>query len=190
MDQKPVMRRFSVALFQLAPPSSERYKPPSFSFASTIKYTRWPRVPGATATPERHQSATGSPGPVIGTHVKPSPDDLYSPLPGPYAVPFCPGFRMPCHIVAYTTRGFPGSKQRSTAPVTLSLNKTFFHVRPPSVDRNTPRSSFGPTGCPTAATSTRSGLRGSIRIRPICLVSSSPRCCHVSPASVDLYMPF
>src|SRR5258708_19703585 len=186
MYQKPVMRRSSVVFFQLAPPSSERYKPPFFSFASTIKYPRSPRVPGATATPERPQSATGSPCPVIGVHVIPSSDDLYSPLPGPYAVPFCPGFRMPCHSVAYTTRGFPGSKQRSTAPVSLFLNKTFFHVRPPSPDRNTPPSSFVPKRCPIAATSTTSGLRGSIRIRPICLVSSNPRCCHDSPASVDL----
>src|SRR6266851_1752680 len=156
------------------------------SFASTIKYTRWPRVPGATATPDRPQSVAGSPCPAIGVHVSPSSDDLYSPLPGPYAVPFCPGFRMPCHSVAYTTRGFPGSKQRSTAPVSLFLNKTFFHVRPPSADRNTPRSSFGPKACPIAATSTRSGLRGSIRLLPRCLVSSSPRCCYVSPACVYL----
>src|SRR5258708_20398723 len=133
------MRRSSVCFFQLAPPSSERYKPPVFSFASTIKYTRCPRVPGATATPDRPQSAVGSPCPVIGVHVRPSSDDLYSPLPGPYDVPFCPGFRMPCHVVAYTTRGFPGSKQRSTAPVTLSLNTTLFPLPPPPLHPNPPR---------------------------------------------------
>src|SRR5260370_7966140 len=64
MYQKPVMRRSSVALFQLAPPSSERYKPPFFSFASTIKYTRCPRVPAATATPQRPQSAPLTPCPL------------------------------------------------------------------------------------------------------------------------------
>src|SRR6266852_5909352 len=186
MYQKPVMRRSSVAFFQLAPPSSERYKPPFFSLASTIKYTRWPRVPGATATPDRPQSAVGSPCPVIGVHVRPSSVDLESPLPGPYDVPFCPGFRMPCHSVAYTTRGLPGSKQRSTAAVTLSLYRTFFHARPPSVVRKTPRSSFGPELCPIAATSTMSGFRGSIRILPICRVSSSPTCCQFFPPSRDL----
>src|SRR5713226_4398099 len=186
MYQNPSIRLSSVTFFHVAPASSDRNSPPFFSFASTITYTRCPWFPGATATPSRPQSPSGSPCPVICVQVIPSSDDLYSPLPGPYAVPFCPGFRMPCHSVAYTTRGFPGSKQRSTDPVSLFLNKTFFHVRPPSADRNTPRSSFGPKACPIAATSTRSGLRGSIRIRPICLVSSSPRCCHVSPASVDL----
>src|SRR2546421_354299 len=60
---------------------------------------------------------------------------------------------MPCQSVAYTTRGFPGSKQRSIAAVTLSLYRTFFQLRPPSVDRKTPRSSFGPVLCPIAATS-------------------------------------
>src|SRR5712692_11331821 len=186
MYQKPVMRRSSVAFFQLAPPSSERYKPPFFSFASTIKYTRWPRVPGATATPDRPQSVAGSPCPAIGVHVSPSSDDLYRTLPGQYACPFCPGFRMPCHSVAYTTRGFPGSKQRSTAAVTLSLYRTFFQLRPPSVDRKTPRSSFGPELWPIAATSTTSGFRGSTRILPICRVSSSPTCCQFSPPSTDL----
>src|SRR6266581_381503 len=112
-----------------------------------------------------------------------------NPLPGPNEVPFCPGFRIPCQSVAKTTRGLPGSKQRSTAPVTLSLNRTLFQMRPPSMDRKTPRSSFGPKLCPMAATSTMSGLRGSTRMRPMCRVSASPRCCHVSPPSVVFHTP-
>src|SRR6266478_6398763 len=174
MYQKPWMRLSSVAFFQLAPPSSERYKPPFFSLASSMKYTRWPRVFGATATPDRPQSPEGNPFSVICVHVTPSSVDLYSPLPGPYDSPLCPAFRTAYHSVAYTTRGFPGSKHRSTAPVTLSLYKTFFQLRPPSVDRYTPRSSCGPKVWPKAATSTRSGLCGSTRIRPMCRVSTRP----------------
>src|SRR5260370_2323317 len=53
MYQKPVMRRSSVIFFQLAPPSSHRYKPPFFSFASTIKNTPSPPVPPPPTTPTR-----------------------------------------------------------------------------------------------------------------------------------------
>src|SRR2546426_3249597 len=37
------------------------------------------------------------------------------------------------------------------APVSWSLNSTRCHVSPPSVERNTPRSSFGPYGWPRTA---------------------------------------
>ena len=186
MYQSPSIRLSSVVFFHVAPASSDRYSPPFFSFASTITYTRRPWFPGATATPARPHSPSGSPCPMICVHVTPSSTDLYSPLPGPYEVPFCPGFRMPCHSVAYTTRGFPGSKQRSIAAVTLSLYRTFFQLRPPSVDRKTPRSSFGPELWPIAATRTRSGFRGSTRILPIFRESPSPTCCQFSPPSTDL----
>src|SRR5260370_7402749 len=73
MYQKPVMRRSSVVFFQLAPPSSERYKPPFFSFASTINYTRWPRVPAPTATPYRPQPPPPTPTPVLPTPLSPPP---------------------------------------------------------------------------------------------------------------------
>src|SRR5438874_905635 len=41
------------------------------------------------------------------------------------------------------------------APVSGSLYSTLAHVRPPSVEWNTPRSLLGPYACPSAATSTR-----------------------------------
>ena len=55
---------------------------------------------------------------------------------------------------------------------------------PPSFVRNTPRSAFGPYGWPMAATYTTSGFVGSIRIRPIWLLSASPMWVQVLPASV------
>ena len=55
--------------------------------------------------------------------------------------------------------------------------------------RNTPRSVLGPKACPSAATHTRSGSRGWIRISLMCRVSARPRCDHVRPASVDRYTP-
>src|SRR5205085_7480331 len=38
-------------------------------------------------------------------------------------------------------------------------------------------------------TNTTSGFFGSTATFPMCCVSSRPRCVHVLPASVDLYMP-
>src|SRR5207244_9885890 len=144
MYQNVSIRGSSVILRQLAPPSSERNRPPFFSFASIIKYTRCPRVPGATATPERPQFSVGSPFPLIWVQVTPPSFDLYSPLPGSNGWSRTSGFQITCQKVAKTTFGLPGSKQRSTAPVVLSRNKTFVQFFPPSADRKTPRSSFGP----------------------------------------------
>ncbi len=39
---------------------------------------------------------------------------------------------------------FCGSKSKSIAPTFSSLYRIFCHVAPPSVERNTPRSAFGP----------------------------------------------
>ena len=49
---------------------------------------------------------------------------------------------------------------RSVAPVFSSTNSVFFHVAPPSVVLNTPRSAFDPHRWPAAATYTMSGLTG------------------------------
>ncbi len=75
------------------------------------------------------------------------------------------------------------------APVLASRYSTFAHVRPPSSVRNTPRCSFGPYACPSAATSATSGSRGSTRMRPICRVSSRPTCVQCAPPSVVRYTP-
>src|SRR5205823_4503289 len=58
-----------------------------------------------------------------------------------------------------------------------------------SVPRRTPRSALGPYGCPSAAISTTSGLRGSTRICPICCVSESPIGLQFLPASAERNMP-
>ncbi len=44
------------------------------------------------------------------------------------------------------------SIERSAAPVLSLRYSTFFHVTPPSVVRNTPRSGLGPKACPSAVT--------------------------------------
>ncbi len=83
-------------------------------------------------------------------------------------------------------RGLFGSIARSEAPVFSSTERIFDQVRPPSFDRKTPRSEFGPQAWPSAATYTRSGSVGCTRTREICRVSASPTFFHVAPASVDL----
>ena len=56
------------------------------------------------------------------------------------------------HTAAYMMRGFEASSDRSIAPALSLLYSTFSHVSPPSLDLNTPRSSFDPNACPRAAT--------------------------------------
>src|SRR6266478_2064787 len=100
------------------------------------------------------------------------------------------GGRRVCQSEAYIVCRLPGSNARSIAPVFSSLNKMHRQFFPPSLERKTPRSVFGPYAWPRAATKTLLGSLGSIRIRPICRESVRPMCVHVFPPSVDLYMPF
>src|SRR5689334_20865749 len=80
---------------------------------------------------------------VISFHVSPPSVVFHKPLRPPPA--FMPqGVRWNFHIDAKRMRGFDGSIVRSIAPVESSRKSTFFHVLPPSVVRNTPRSAFGP----------------------------------------------
>src|ERR1019366_5711323 len=75
-------------------------------------------------------------------------------------------------------------------PVRLSTYSVFFQVLPPSVLRYSPRLSLATWAFPSTAAITRFGSLGSTRMPGICLPSSNPgRCCHVLPASVDLYIP-
>ena len=71
-------------------------------------------------------------------------------------------------------REFDGSSRTSTPPVESLTNSTFCHVLPPSTVRKMPRSGCGPYACPSAATSTRSGSVGSIAMRAMRPVFSSP----------------
>src|SRR5689334_22871840 len=76
---------------------------------------------------------------------------LNSPEPGPpddiwYSL------RYASHIAAYITFGLLRSMEMSIAPVLSSRKSTFFHVFPPSVDLNTPRSALGTAYLPKLAT--------------------------------------
>src|SRR5512140_3537040 len=97
--------------------------------------------------------------------------------------------RMRSQLVAYRVLGSDGSITRSTTPVRELTNSTFCQVFPPSTVLNTPRSSFSVHSAPLAATYTTSGFFGWMTMRPIVYVRVSPICCHVSPASTDLYTP-
>src|SRR3954462_1068810 len=77
-------------------------------------------------------------------HVVPPSTDLYNPLAGPVNDPFSHGACRASHITAYTICAFDGSNATSAAPVFSSLYKTFSYVLPPSTERKTPRSAFGP----------------------------------------------
>src|SRR5206468_8927063 len=94
-----------------------------------------------------------------------------------------------CQSAAYTVLGLLGSIRTSLALVYSSLYSTLANVRPPSVERYTPRSAFGPYGWPRAATKRRSGLAGSTSTYAIICVSSRPKCVQVRPVSLDRYMP-
>src|SRR5215211_2478581 len=134
---------------QVAPPSSDRYSPPSV--ASMLVHTRFGSA-GETATVILPRTPAGSPGlRVSSVHVSPPSVDLYSPDPAP-PLQSCHGRRYTSQSVAYSTPGLEGSMTRSAAPARGLLNSTRAHVRPPSRDRNTPRSSFGANGWPSAAT--------------------------------------
>src|SRR6266850_2261045 len=59
-----------------------------------------------------------------------------------------------CHRAARIVFELPGSNARSIAPVFSSWNRIFCQLFPPSLERKTPRSAFGPYACPSAATNT------------------------------------
>ena len=96
----------------------------------------------------------GSPFPTSRVHVAPPSVLLNSPLPGPPLLR--PQVWMTiCHIPAYRMRGLPGCIARSQPrgargrcrqehPASGDVHSTRVQVAPPSVVRNTPRSSCGP----------------------------------------------
>src|SRR5579863_2587871 len=102
----------------------------------------------------------GQPGPSNFVHVAPPSVDFQSALSGPPPL-------YPHHVLrrlnedAYTMRGLDGSIATSLNPVSSLMYFRFFHVFPPSVDRNRPRSLFGPNKCPGAAMNTILGFVGS-----------------------------
>ncbi len=105
----------------------------------------------------RPQTPLGSPSPESFVQLSPPSTDFQRLLPGP-PLSRLHGVRWACQNPAKSTRGFVASIARSTAPVLSSTNRTFCQVAPPSFERKTPRSAFGPNVWPSAATYTRSGF--------------------------------
>src|SRR5512143_3421804 len=94
-----------------------------------------------------------------------------------------------CHAPANKTFGLRTSIVSPEHPVFSSTNSTCFHVLPPSVVRNTPRSCCGPVARPSAQTKTMFGLVGCTTMRWMRPVSARPMLIHVVPESLDLYTP-
>ncbi len=178
-------RWFAFTRSQDWPPSSERKMPPVESGASMLAYTTLPSA-GDTDTPIRPSGPSGNPGFWLRS-VQWSPPSVvfHRPLrPPPALKPH--GVLWNFHMAAKITRGLLGSMDRSMAPVLSFRNSTFCHVAPPSSERNTPRSGFGPNAWPNAATKTRSGSFGSTSMSAMWRVSVRPMLRHVFPPSVDL----
>src|SRR5438132_4754193 len=100
-----------------------------------------------SVVPEAPAPEAGNPF-VNGFHVVPPSVDLKMPPFDPFQAPFSHG---PCRVSqrhAYTMSGLFGSNSRSDAPVFSSLYRTFRKLRPPSVDRKTPRASSAAHACP------------------------------------------
>src|SRR5579875_245820 len=168
--------------FQLEPPSSLRHTEPWVRVWISA-YMRC-GLEGAMVTSILPSGGVGNPL-VRCVHVRPLSCERYTPLPGP---PLSSAQVRPvtCHVPASTVSGLPGSMLSPLQPVCSLTKSVRFHVLPPSVVRNTPRSCCGLLPRPSAHTSTSSGFFGSIAMRAMRPVFSSPMCCHVLPASVDL----
>src|SRR5258705_4131948 len=134
----------------------------------------------------RPMTPDGSPvARVISVHVSPPSVDLKRPEPGP-PLDIVYSFRKASHSAAYITLGVVRLKAMSIAAVLSSRYRTFFHVRPPSVDLKTPRSAFGTECFPNAATNTISGFDGWIRILEMFSDAAKPTFVQVLPPSLDL----
>ena len=128
-------------------------------------------------------SPAGRPGlRVISVQVSPPSVLLNKPLPGP-PLDIWYSLRYASHSAAYITFGLERSNAMSMAPVFSSRNSTFFHVVPPSVLLNTPRSGLGTLYLPNDATKTMSGLVGWMRIFEMPCDSLKPTGVHDLPAS-------
>src|SRR6185437_1920882 len=99
------------------------------------------------------------------------------------------GSRCLSYSAAYSVCGAWRSITRSTAPVSSFAYSTLVQCRPPSLVLKTPRSAFLENRCPSAATYTTSGLRGSITMRAMCCESARPIACQVLPPSLVLKTP-
>ena len=105
----------------------------------------------------------------------------------PLFSPLIPGFTS--HRVVYMIFGSDADIMISFPPVLSSTNNTLSQVLPPFSVLNKPLFSFFVHKCPNTETNTISGLLGCMAISAIDHESSKPMCCHVFPASSDLYIP-
>ena len=128
---------------------------------------------------------SGRPLPSTFSHVSPASVDFQIALPGPPLLKKY-GPRTRSQLVAHRMSGFCGCMSMSTKPASSETKLIRSQVSPPSFVRYSPRSSFAPQGCPSAATYTQSAFVGWTTMRPIACVSSSPFSSHVSPPSTDL----
>src|SRR5262249_4892031 len=103
---------------------------------------------------------------------------------------YCQPLRRKSHIAANIVSGLPGSILISVQPVErLAPLRTCCHVLPPSVVLYRPRSGESLHNAPGTATKTVSLFLGSMAIRAMRSDFSKPARDHVSPPSVDLYIP-
>src|SRR5262249_785171 len=134
----------------VAPPSSDRYRPPSRG-ASTTANNRF-GSDRDTSRPIRPSPSAAAGSPVVrGFQVSPPSVDLNSPLPGPCHAPFShrpspppPAAWRPAARPPSTVSPSSGPTAGAIAPVFPSLYSPLPPVLPPSVVRNTPRSLFAP----------------------------------------------
>src|ERR1051325_8614115 len=148
------------------PPSTERHVP---RFRTYMVFSSV----GSAATDEKYHGRTmnfwsaltrSQLAPASSGRKMPPLQSTAGPSPlGPTPAEKPQGNRWLFHMAANSTRGFVASRARSIAPVESSTYSTLLQLRPPSVDRNTPRVALGPKACPIAATYTTSGLAGSTR---------------------------
>src|SRR6266852_81523 len=103
------------------------------------------RLPSAPEmlTPILPSTVSGQPLPSTFFQELPPSADRYRPLPVPPLVRLH-GVRFASQSAANRMLGFLGSMARSIAPVLSSLKRTFSQLFPPSRERKTPRSAFGP----------------------------------------------
>src|SRR5260221_14139202 len=111
-----------------------------------------------TAIPIRSKADAGKPFDSF-CQVLPPSVVLYSAV-SPPPLSKRQGRRRNVYMPAYSVCGLDGSITISEQPVSGLRYSTFCQVRPPSVVRNTPRSSFGPQAWPRAHTSATSGFWG------------------------------
>src|SRR4029078_13080058 len=117
---------------------------------------------GLIPSPTRPISTVGNPL-VSFVHFAPPSVDLKTPLSGPPPINW-PTWRRRCSIATYNVSGFFGAITMSVAPLFSVPGSTFFHVAPPSVVLNSPRSPPPRHSGPIAVTWTTLQLRRPTRV--------------------------